>query len=60
MQRKSTQSGHKPNAPPTKDPHTVVTPAYEKLVNLGNLETLRPFCVSVRLRLRLRVRLRCV
>jgi hypothetical protein len=26
---------------------TVVTRAYEKLVNLGNLETLRPFCVTV-------------
>jgi hypothetical protein len=42
MQRKSTQSGHKPNAPPSSYDR-----AYEKLVNLKNLETLRPFCVTV-------------
>jgi len=67
IQRKSIQSGHKPNAPPLRTPALTVDdtdrPAASsrktwKLWKLGNV------CVSVlclvRHRLRLRVRLRCV
>jgi len=54
IQRKSIQSGHKPNAPPLRTPALTVddtdrassTP-HEKLGNFGNLETFAsPFCVS--------------
>jgi hypothetical protein len=67
IQRKSIQSGYKPNAPPLRTPALTVddtdgassTPAdaHEKLGNFGNLETFAsPFASP----LRLRVRLRCV